>query len=366
MQPKVSVIVPVYNVENYLERCLDSIICQTLSDIEIILVNDGSLDNSGEICKAYASKYPSIKYYAQENAGSAAARNVGLSHATGEYIGFVDSDDWIESNMYERLYTAAKENHDADIVFCRVFENECPGSGEYIFPREGYYSREQLHQEIIPYMFPTVMPKGNFRSIRWSNVIRLFKRCLIEEHHIRACEGVSNCEDLGFLAECTLHASGYYYLPECLYHNVVNPGSQSRNYVSNMWPRTKKLIADMHRYIDPRNDAVLSAAFDVCIFYFCTMILRNEFRVKDKKQQYTMIDMMLRDPECIRALSNVSPHRMNREYSCMYQAMISGSAKKAIRYTKIILFRKQVVFPFVEKLLQNTTVKKLYRFIRRR
>lgn len=366
MPPKVSVIIPVYNVENYIERCLDSVVCQTLSDIEIILVNDGSKDASGKICQTYAHKFPFIKYYSQDNAGSAAARNTGLAYATGEYVGFIDSDDWIEPDMYERLYNTAKANHDADIVYCRVFEDECPGSREYIFPREGYYSRQEIQQEIIPYMFPTMMPAGNFRNIRWSNVIRLFKRSMIEENHIRSCEGVSNCEDLGFLAECTLHASSYYYLPEQLYHNVVNPGSQSRNYVRNMWPRTKKLIADMHRYIDPRHDAALSAAFDVCIFYFCTMILRNESRSKDKKQQYYMIDMMLRDPECVRALAKVSPDKMNKEYAAMYRAMISGSAKRAILCINAIVFRKQVVFPFVEKLLKNNTINKLYKLVRHR
>lgn len=366
MQPKVSVIIPVYNVEKYIERCLDSVVNQTLEDIQIILVNDGSADRSGEICRDYAARFSNIVYHEQKNAGSAAARNAGLNYATGEYVGFVDSDDWVEPDMFAKLYTAAKENQNADIVFCRVFEEECPGAKEYIFPRAGFYNEAQLQNEIIPYMFPTVMPAGNFRNIRWSNVIRIYKRTLIESHHIRSCEGVSNCEDLGFLAECTLHASSYYYLPVCLYHNVVNPGSQSRNYVQNMWPRTKKLITDMHRYIDPRNDAALSKAFDVCIFYFCTMILRNECRTKDKKQQYQMVSMMLDDTECQRILSSVTPDGMNKEYRKLYRALASGSARKAIATTKAIAYRKNVLFPAVEKALKNKIINKIYRIIRHR
>lgn len=366
MQPKVSIIIPVYNVEKYIRKCLTSIVNQTLKDIQIIIVNDGSQDASGEICQEYSQKHKNISYYYQENAGSAAARNTGLNHAKGEYIGFVDSDDWIELNMYERLYATAKANQNADVVLCRVFEDECPGSREYIFPREGYYSREQVENEIIPYMFPSIMPRGNFRSIRWSNVIRLYKRSIIDEHHIRSCEGVSNCEDLGFLAEFTLHASSYYYLPEPLYHNVVNTSSQSRNYVSDMWPRTKKLIADMHRFIDPRRDAALSAAFDTGIFYFCTMVLRNEVRSNDKKKQYQMVSMMLEDPECRRMLEAVSPEKMNREYTQLFQAMKSGSPKKAIRTTNQIVFQKTVIFPIVQGLLKNKIILRFYKKLRRR
>ena len=366
MQPKVSVIIPVYNVEKFIRKCLDSVVNQTLADIQLILVNDGSKDASGEICKEYAEKHTNILYYEQENAGSAAARNAGLNHATGEYVGFVDSDDWVEANMFERLYVTAKANQDTDIVFCRVVEDECPGAMEYIFPREGFYDAEQIKKEIIPFMFPTVMPAGNFRSIRWSNVIRLYKRSLIENNHIRSCEGVSNCEDLGFLSECTLHASSYYYLPECLYHNVVNVSSQSRNYVVNMWPRTKKLIEDMHRYIDPRNDEKLSKAFDVCIFYFCTMNLRNEVRAKDKKQQRRMVSMMLEDPECRRIKHTVTPEGMNREYQALFQAIASGSATKALAAAKGSAFKKNVLYPMVEKLLKNKTVRKVYVRIRNR
>lgn len=366
MQPKVSIIIPVYNVEKYIRKCLDSVVNQTLRETEIILVNDGSKDASGVICQEYADRYPNISYFYQENAGSAAARNCGLDHAQGEYVGFVDSDDWIEPDMYEKLYETAKANQDTDIVMCRVFEEECPGSREYIFPREGFYNKEQIKKEIIPYMFPAVTSKGNFRNIRWSNVIRLFKRKLIAENLIRSCEGVSNGEDLGFLAECTLHASTYYYLPEALYHNVVNLGSQSRNYVSNMWQRTKKLIVDIHRYIDGYNDAELSRSLDFCIFYYCTMVLRNECKAKAKKHQLEMVQAMLDDPECKRALCEISPEGMNSEYSSIYYAMKTGIAKRAVRCMNRISFKKNTVFPIVERILSNRYFNKAYSLLRHR
>ena len=103
-EPLISVIVPIYNVETYLPQCLDSIIVQTWNNLEIILINDGSTDNSGHICDAYVAKDSRIKVVHKSNGGLSAARNSGLDIANGEYIGFVDSDDWIEPTMYENLF----------------------------------------------------------------------------------------------------------------------------------------------------------------------------------------------------------------------------------------------------------------------
>ena len=107
--PKISIIVPVYKVEQYLRRCLDSIVAQTFTDWECILIDDGSPDNSGRICDEYAEKDKRFRVFHQENVGVSAARNKGLDEARGEWIGFVDSDDWIEKEMYEYLYNDAIE-----------------------------------------------------------------------------------------------------------------------------------------------------------------------------------------------------------------------------------------------------------------
>ena len=104
MNELISVVVPVYNVENYLEKCVSSITNQTYKNLEIILVNDGSKDNSGAICDDLAKNDSRIKVIHKENGGLSDARNTGINVATGEYIGFVDSDDWIERDMYEQLY----------------------------------------------------------------------------------------------------------------------------------------------------------------------------------------------------------------------------------------------------------------------
>ena len=119
----VSVIVPVYNVENYLEKCLDSLLNQTLKNIEIICINDGSKDNSGDILKKYASIDNRIIVKTQENAGLSAARNAGLEIAQGEYIGFVDSDDWVDLDFYEKLYNTAKK-HGANLAITSILKHK--------------------------------------------------------------------------------------------------------------------------------------------------------------------------------------------------------------------------------------------------
>ena len=138
---EVSVIIPVYNAEKYLEKCIESVVNQTLKDIEIILINDGSTDGSEEICKKYLSDERVI-YYSKENEGLAAARQDGIERASGEYIGFVDSDDWVEPDMYEKMYAAAKSNN-SDVVYCNGLVNE---DGHRFSPEmsSGPYDRENF------------------------------------------------------------------------------------------------------------------------------------------------------------------------------------------------------------------------------
>lgn len=131
MKIKVSVIIPVYNVEKYIDECLSSIINQTLKEIEIIVVNDGSPDNSQKIIDKYVKKYPEkVKSFIKENGGQGSARNLGLEHAKGEYISFVDSDDWLDLNALENMYNKAKED-DSDIVICDMSDLYADGTKKY-------------------------------------------------------------------------------------------------------------------------------------------------------------------------------------------------------------------------------------------
>lgn len=125
MSVKVSCIIPVYNVENFISECISSVLNQSLGDIEIIIVDDGSTDSSGEICSEYANKYSNIKYFRKENEGVSIARNTGLSYATGEFVHFLDSDDTIDSDFYETCYTIAQKENSNVVLSSRHFDENC-------------------------------------------------------------------------------------------------------------------------------------------------------------------------------------------------------------------------------------------------
>lgn len=153
---KISVIIPVYNVEAYLAKCLDSVINQTYYNLEILLINDGSTDGSLAICESYASKDGRIKVFTKPNGGQSSARNFGISQMTGDYVSFVDSDDWLDAKMYEQLVFFLTK-YDADLSVCQTyycreghrFQPECDNGKEYLI--EGYYN---MMGHILPYQEP--------------------------------------------------------------------------------------------------------------------------------------------------------------------------------------------------------------------
>lgn len=148
----ISIIVPVYRVESYLSRCVDSLLAQTYTDLEIILIDDGSPDNSSVICDEYARQDARIRVIHQENAGLSAARNVGMRIASGEYIGFVDSDDYVAPQMYEKLLLAI-ERHHSDIAMCgcRIVSEDGSFIGSDKFEEmTEYHSNEIITKFILP------------------------------------------------------------------------------------------------------------------------------------------------------------------------------------------------------------------------
>jgi len=183
---KVSIIVPVYNVEKYLERCLKSLITQTLKEIEIIVVNDGTKDNSQNIIDKYAMKDSRIKAYIKENGGLSDARNFGLKYATGEYVGFVDSDDFVENDMFEKMYNKAKKN-DFDVVLCNlnyIYESKkvfCSSNIQY-----DLLNPEQIKNKMV-YIYPaawnkiykkSVIDKFKFKKGIWYEDVEFMYRIL--------------------------------------------------------------------------------------------------------------------------------------------------------------------------------------------
>jgi glycosyltransferase involved in cell wall biosynthesis len=212
MEPKVSIIVPVYNVESYLLRCIDSMINQTYKNLEIILVNDGSSDNSGMICDEYAVKDDRIKVFHQKNSGVSAARNLGLKMATGEYVGFVDSDDWLDHDMFAYLVQLANENM-SDIAVC------------------GYYVNNDMNPSLNLDAPPQILFQENaiercldinYFSIGASLWNKIFKIKLIRDNNITLDESLVIGEDMLFLCSIILQSEKIIYSQVPKYHYAVN------------------------------------------------------------------------------------------------------------------------------------------------
>lgn len=215
--PELSVIVPVYNVEKYLPKCIDSILAQTFTDFELILIDDGSPDRCGEICDEYAAMDSRIIVIHQQNKGVSAARNAGLEIAKGKYIGFVDSDDWIEPEMYQILIATANETA-SELVICGSKQRD--ESGAFLrndFPGEGVYDREQLLKAL--YSVPN--PLG---GILWN---KLFKREIVGSLRFR--EDMRNCEDGVFLVQSLFRTCSGVKLSAPLYNVVLRRFSASRS-----------------------------------------------------------------------------------------------------------------------------------------
>ena len=237
VQPKVSIIIPVYNVEKYLSRCLDSLTSQTLKDIEIILVDDSSTDTSPALCDEAASKDERIKVIHKENAGAGMARNSGLEIASGEYIGFVDSDDYVDENMYSFMYGKAKE-YDADLVMSSVmfvdgniFGKEGQISLETYFDSDTLFSTPEKIKELrlgIAGALPCHKDDSRYGMSVWKN---LFKRSVIEENNLKfMSEREILSEDALFVmdfAKCAKKAVG---IKEAFYYYCRNEFSISKSY----------------------------------------------------------------------------------------------------------------------------------------
>ena len=202
---KISIIIPVYNAARYLAQSLDSLLGQTLKDIEVICIDDCSTDNSLDILKKYEKKDPRIKIISFSRKQNAAiARNAGLHIAHGQYLGFVDSDDFIDLDFYEKLYTKATETG-ADIIKGNALTVELNGT-----------ERKSVVNEYIR------QNKMNFLSQWWTAI---YKRAMIEENAIRFPEECPKAQDVVFLNRCLTHANSVNILDNCFYHYIRRENS---------------------------------------------------------------------------------------------------------------------------------------------
>jgi glycosyltransferase involved in cell wall biosynthesis len=209
-KPRVTVVIPVYNTEKYLGRCLNSVLNQNLKEIEIICIDDGSTDNSLRILKEFKKKDKRIVLISKKNEGQAIARNIGIKKAQGEYIGFVDSDDWIDLNYFEEMYKSSIKNN-AEMAMASM---------NYLKTNQRYYnfSKEEV--------FSSIKEKVKKSEIeRWGSVcVGLFKKAMLIKNEILFEEGVYY-EDVFFVLKCVYSCNRLVTVPKTTYFYANNPTS---------------------------------------------------------------------------------------------------------------------------------------------
>lgn len=257
--PKVSIIVPVYNVEKYLHRCMDSLINQTLEDIEIMVINDGSTDSSRNILREYERKDKRVIVIDNKNLGVSHSRNIGIDKSKGEFLLFVDSDDWIDLNMIEEMYVKALSNN-SDIVMCsymREFENH---SKEKIFnlDKEVVYKNEQvieLNRKIIGPINNELKSGEGLDSLGtvWA---KMYKSNLIKnsQHRFIDLKEIGSAEDTLFNILIFKNANTVTFLNNSFYHYWRgNKESLTSGYNPKLLSQWKKLFTYMEDFIKEHN-----------------------------------------------------------------------------------------------------------------
>ncbi|MFS0817311.1 glycosyltransferase [Lysinibacillus sp. 1P01SD] len=223
----VSVIVPVYNAEKYLEKCLTSICHQTLRDIEIIMINDGSQDQSLSILQNFADLDKRITVLDLENSGVSKARNVGIDHAKGQFITFVDADDWLEVTMLEELYQACRLTG-SNIAKCDLYWQEAEGSRQLHYTSNTYCTFSAI--ECLNKLF-TEIGESHFGFAS----CKLYEKSFLDMHRLRFDEAMSFAEDTVFLTRAVLKNQSICYVPRQLYYyNVNNESSLTKKAMVNL------------------------------------------------------------------------------------------------------------------------------------
>lgn len=273
-----SIIVPIYKVEEYLHKCIDSILAQTFKDFELLLIDDGSPDNCPKICDEYARQDNRIRVIHKINGGLVAARNTGVNEATGQYICYVDGDDWIAPNLLEVIVEKVLGKMTIDMVVyqgVRQFENKQIPLPEG--PAEGLYSKEKLKSDVYPYMmYDCRKPfcNGLIFPVAWN---KIFRREFLLKHYCRE-ENIRMGEDNAFVFECLFEANDVYFLKDSLYfYNQLNVGSMTNNYDPTRFENNKRMTNYMTKNMGGK-DPVIDSQLNAFKAYWVMMAVFHEIK----------------------------------------------------------------------------------------
>lgn len=328
----ISIIVPVYNTELYLTQCIDSIVTQTYTNLDIILINDGSTDNSGKICDEYADKDSRIRVIHNQNSGVSAARNVGLGICKGEYVAFIDSDDYVAKDFIEKLYRAITEN-EVDLSICGL---EKIGG---IDIRSGKYDEKFQNQKILLPMSGILQNDELwFHSID-SNLIgcylcnKLFKKSLL--HRFKLDTSLSIGEDMVYLIQYLLCIEKAYYIAEDLYKYRMNNNSAMNFAKTRKHNDTDRILLKIKSCMDSTKKAE-------------TLTYKSNRKIKQYISYrrirsalwciFTMIKTGVIDYSIMREIKNTVNDNYKNYQKVGYGGGLQGVAVNIIRVSPMLLF----------------------------
>lgn len=281
----ISVIVPLYNAERFLNKCVESIVNQTYRDLEIILVNDGSQDESLQICKEFASKDSRIIVLSKENGGQMSAWIEGVKNSHGDFLAFVDSDDFLDLSTYEKMISVAKKTN-ADIVMCgrRVFgKNSC--SEDYLLNYKDYYDKNSIN-EIHSKVFPNL--RDSISQSRWDKLFR--RELLVSNMNLYCKQLVRTMEDRFIVSSCLLSSNSLAIIHEPLYQcRLINNSSSKKarpelyDIVKLLYRTQQQMLLDkgLEQY---RHNLELSNLDFIKIIVVRNICRKNNWSFAEKKQ----------------------------------------------------------------------------------
>ena len=337
---RVSVIVPAYNIAAYLPRCVSSLQDQALPDMEILLVDDGSTDDTGAFCDRIATEDPRIRVIHRGNGGLAAARNTGLAAARGAYVCFIDGDDTLEPGILGALWPIAEEK-EPDVI--RFGYLEVPPKGDprpWVLPYEqGLYTQNALRRLLLDAVsYPHVLDYGTPRVL--SACTNLFRRAFLErwELRFRSEREILN-EDYLFMVQVMYRAESVYMLPTPAYHYITREGSLSRGVRPNMMGR-KKALWNAYREILPGDDPEVEERlrnFYIDCVYDCFVDACTHG--KDPGETVSAIGALLRDEflqHCLRENRHLAVSPKTRCIVFLMRHKLAGGMCRLYRLTKSI------------------------------
>lgn len=348
---KISIIVPVYNAEKYLDRCIKSIYAQTLSDYEIILVNDGSKDESLSLCRKYAENDSRITVIDKENGGAGSARNKGIEIAKGEYLAFPDADDWFEPNMYEELYVLAKKG-DYDIVFSGVnnYSQDLKLLSTAKCPLVDFKTQDECRKNIM-----TLFPTTTIFDVPWN---KLYKRELVVENDIRFTD-LRRCQDAVFNLDVYRCAKSVISTEKAYYNYLNNDVDKvnkkfPKNYIDiniYYYYHIKEVLESWNMYSDKIKEHY-DSSFLLGVYGAINMF-DNPLWGLNKKEQNEYVENILEKQEIADFFADAKVRQdCVKEYNLIQNKDIKG------------IFKAHKKEKYKEKIRNNKFLIKIYRALR--